>query len=102
MARKSSSSARPTRKATTPRARPVARRPSSGKMSPGICRVEQESTRTFGFVVRLGHKRTPRGWRPRFTAYFGDFSHGGKKEALAAAERWVRTVNRTGKAPSKK
>ena len=71
-------------------------------LPPGICRVEQESTRTFGYVVRVGHRRSPRGWRPRFTAYFGDFSHGGKKPALAAATRWLKTLERTGKAPEKK
>lgn len=68
----------------------------------GICRVEQPSTRTFGYVVRVGHRRSAKGWRPRFTAYFGDFSNGGKKDALAAATKWLRTLERTGKAPKKK
>lgn len=71
-------------------------------LPPGICRVEQESTRTFGYVVRVGHRRSPKGWRPKFTAYFGDFSHGGKKPALAAAVRWLKALERTGKAPEKK
>ncbi len=71
------------------------------KLPPGICRVDQASTRTFGFVVRVGHRRSAKGWRPRFTAYFGDFSHGGKKPALAAAVKWLKTLERTGKAPPK-
>ena len=79
---------------------PRARRVNS-KLPPGICRVDQASTRTFGFVVRVGHRRSPRGWRPRFTAYFGDFSHGGKKSALAAAVKWLKTLERTGKPPAK-
>jgi len=43
-----------------------------------------------------------RGWRPRFKAYFGDVSHGGKKKALAAAVKWLKTLERTGKPPAKK
>lgn len=94
-------------KATTPKAKvrlPAVRARSRAYagLPPGICRVEQESTRTFGYVVRVGHRRSPRGWRPKFTAYFGDFSHGGKKPALAAATRWLKTLERTGKAPEKK
>jgi hypothetical protein len=53
-------------------------------------------------VVRVGHRPSPRGWRPRFTAYFGDFSHGGKKNALAAATRWLTILEKTGKAPAKR
>lgn len=71
-------------------------------LPPGICRVEQPSTRTFGYVVRVGHRPSPRGWRPRFTAYFGDFSHGGKKNALAAATRWLAVLEKTGKPPAKR
>lgn len=71
-------------------------------LPPGICRVEQASTRTFGYVVRVGHRPSPKGWRPRFTAYFGDFSNGGKKNALEAATRWLDRLQRTGKPPKKK
>jgi len=103
MPRKSSTAARPSRKPTgTTRARTTTRRASTSKLPAGICRVDQQSTRTFGYVVRLGHVSTPRGWRPKFTAYFGDFTYGGKKDALAAAERWARIVNRTGRAPARK
>jgi hypothetical protein len=78
-----------------PRARRV-----NHNLPPGICRVEQPSTRTYGFVVRVGHRPSPKGWRPKYTAYFGDHSHGGKKAALAAATRWLKTLARTGKPPA--
>jgi hypothetical protein len=70
--------------------------------TPGISRIDQESTRTHGFVVRLDYQRTDSGWRPKHTAFFGDASHGGKDEAMKAAETFVRKVKRTGKAPAKR
>lgn len=79
-----------------PRVRSVNR-----NLPPGICRVEQPSTRTFGYVVRVGHRQSAKGWRPKFKAYFGDFSNGGKKNALAAAVKWLKTLEKTGKAPEK-
>lgn len=101
-ARKPAASRRPAArrkkvKLPSPRERRVNR-----NLPPGICRVEQPSTRTFGYVVRVGHRPSPRGWRPRFTAYFGDFSHGGKKNALAAATRWLTVLEKTGKPPAKR
>ena len=58
-------------------------------VSPGISRIDQDSTRTHGFVVRLGYSRTSSGgWRPRHQAFFGDATHGGKRGALRAAEAW--------------
>jgi hypothetical protein len=80
-----------------PRTRPV-----NPTLPPGICRVDQASTRTFGYVVRVGHRRTPRGWRPKFKAYFGDVTYGGKHGALTAAVKWLRTLGRTGKPPARK
>jgi hypothetical protein len=63
------------------------------RMSPGISRIDQESTRTHGYFVRVGYERTKQGtWRPRYRAFFGDFSHGGKTKALRAAEAWLREV----------
>ncbi len=99
VARKPVASRRTKNKVTlpAPRVRSVNR-----NLPPGICRVEQPSTRTFGYVVRVGHRQSPKGWRPKFKAYFGDFSHGGKKPALAAAVRWLKTLEKTGKAPAKK
>ncbi len=95
---------RPTRKnrakkvtLPAPRARRV-----NKKLPPGVCRVDQQSTRTFGYVVRVGHKASANGWRPRFTAYFGDHTYGGKKGALEAAERWLKILARTGKPPARK
>jgi hypothetical protein len=99
-ARKPASSSRAKKTTVTlpaPRVRTVNR-----NLPPGICRVEQPSTRTFGYVVRVGHRQSPKGWRPKFKAYFGDFSHGGKKPALAAAVKWLKTLAKTGKAPVKK
>ena len=99
------------RRAATPRAAPKAKprkvalpapraRRVNRNLPPGICRVEQPSTRTYGFVVRVGHRPSPKGWRPKYTAYFGDHSHGGKKNALAAATKWLKTLARTGKPPA--
>ena len=93
-----SRTSKPVKKVTLPAAR--ARRVNSS-LPPGICRVDQASTRTFGFVVRVGHRRSAKGWRPKYTAYFGDFSNGGKKQALAAAVKWLKTLERTGKPPAK-
>src|SRR4051812_3050846 len=53
--------------------------------SPGITRVDQESTRTHGWVGRVGYRRTDAGWRPQFTSFFGDRSHGSSGDALKAA-----------------
>lgn len=62
--------------------------------SPGITRVDQESTRTHGWVGRVGYRRTDAGWRPQFTSFFGDRSHGSSAEALKAAEKWLRATKR--------
>lgn len=62
--------------------------------SPGISRIDQESTRTHGYVGRVGYRRTDSGWRPQFTAFFGDRSHGGAIEALRAAEKWLKATKR--------
>jgi hypothetical protein len=106
MAKKSSrarKSAGPKRSVKAKVTLPAARvRRVNRNLLPGICRVEQPSTRTYGYVVRVGHRQSPKGWRPKFTAYFGDFSHGGKKPALAAATRWLKTLEKTGKPPVKK
>ena len=59
------------------------------KPSPGISRVDQEATRTHGYAARVGYEKTPTGWRPRHTAFFGDRTHGNPTRALKAAEEWV-------------
>lgn len=59
---------------------------------PGISRIDQESTRTHGYFVRVGYHRTREGaWRPKHRAFFGDASHGGKEKAFKAAVKWLKT-----------
>ena len=91
------------RRSTSPssraRARVRAKARSQTKRVRGISRIDQPSTRTFGFFVRYGYRHTSAGYRPRFTAFFGDATYGGKRKALAAAERWIRHVERRGKPP---
>ena len=72
-------------------AKKVSRRVGKSKI-PGISRIDQESTRTHGWFVRVGYRRTKQGWRPKHRAFFGDKSHGGKTSALKAAEVWLNSV----------
>lgn len=59
---------------------------------PGVSRIDQESTRTHGYFVRVGYHRTKEGaWRPKHRAFFGDASHGGKEKAFKAAVKWLKT-----------
>jgi hypothetical protein len=75
-------------------ARKTARR-SSRSATAGISRIDQASTRTHGFFVRVGYHRTKDGaWRPKHRAFFGDASHGGKAKALKAATRWLKGVSK--------
>lgn len=70
---------------------------SAGR-SPGISRIDQPSTRTHGWFVRLNYKVGRDGeCRPKHTKFFGDFTHGGKKKGLAAAEKYVRSIRRAEK-----
>lgn len=62
---------------------------------PGISRIDQESTRTHGYFVRVGYHRTRDGnWRPKHRKFFGDATYGGKTKALKAAEKWLKGVGR--------
>jgi hypothetical protein len=72
-------------------AKKTSRRVGKSKI-PGISRIDQESTRTHGWFVRVGYRRTKQGWRPKHRAFFGDKSHGGKTAALKAAEQWLNSV----------
>lgn len=73
-------------------------RPRVGrKLSPGIVRLDYDRAR--GYIVRLSYRLTKTGWRPRFNRYFSDVKYGGKKQALTAAEAWLKVVTRTGRAP---
>lgn len=72
-------------------ARKTARRGASSSV-PGISRIDQESTRTHGYFVRVGYHRTKEGaWRPKHRAFFGDASHGGKEKAFKAAVKWLKS-----------
>lgn len=96
-------------KITLPKAR---YRRVNKRLPPGVCRVDQPSTRTHGYVVRLGHRpvkfkepwmeKAHVVWRPKLSAYFGDHSHGGPAAALEACRRWIRYVVRHGKPPKRK
>jgi hypothetical protein len=67
----------------------------AGSATAGISRIDQVSTRTHGFFVRVGYHRTKDGaWRPKHRAFFGDASHGGKAKALKAASKWLKTVSK--------
>ncbi|MGQ0646495.1 MAG: hypothetical protein ACT4P7_02930 [Gemmatimonadaceae bacterium] len=69
-----------------------ATRKSSGSSVPGISRIDQESTRTHGYFVRVGYHRTKEGaWRPKHRAFFGDASHGGKDKGFKAAVKWLKS-----------
>lgn len=74
---------------------------SSRSSSSGISRIDQDSTRTHGYVVRVDYRQTDTGWRPKHKAFFGDASHGGPRKALAAAEAWLGDLRKT-KKPTKK
>jgi len=58
-------------------------RPSA---TPGICRIDQPSHRTHGFFVRLQRKGKIH------SAFFTDQMHGGREQALAAAQAHVRKL----------
>jgi hypothetical protein len=74
------------------------KRTSSSSRRRGISRIDQPSKRTHGWFVRVGyHERRDGSYGPRHTKFFGDASHGGKRKALAAAEKFVATVSRGGR-----
>lgn len=78
------------KKAAKKGARKTARKPATSV--PGISRIDQESTRTHGYFVRVGYHRTSTGaWRPKNRAFFGDASHGGKEKAFKAAVKWLKS-----------
>src|SRR3989442_14072233 len=60
------------------RSRPVRRR--------GISRIDQPSTRTYGWFVRAAFYKRPDGsYAPRHRKFFGDASYGGQRRALRGA-----------------
>lgn len=65
----------------------------------GISRIDQDSTRTHGWFVRVGYAADKKGiYRARHTRYFGDATHGGKKKGLEAAIKFVNGLTRKKKA----
>jgi hypothetical protein len=58
-------------------------RPSA---TPGVCRIDQPSHRTHGFFVRLQRKGKIH------SAFFTDKMHGGRAQALAAAQEHCRKL----------
>jgi hypothetical protein len=58
--------------------------------------------------VRVGYRLTDKGWRPKFSAFFGDATHKGPGGALRAAKAWHKEMSgsagksrRNGKAKTK-
>ena len=61
----------------------------------GISRIDQPSTRTFGWFVRVGyHVRRDGSYGARHTKFFGDVTNSGRKKALKAAEKYVKSVHK--------
>ncbi len=89
------------RPSTRSKSAPKTRSRSTSKV-PGISRIDQASTRTFGWFCRFGYRPTPSGTRPKFTAFFGDASNGGKKKGFDKAMAWLKAVQRSGRPPKKK
>jgi hypothetical protein len=85
-------------KAKTPRSaakKPAAKRKSGSTSVPGISRIDQESTRTHGYFVRVGYHRSKEGaWRPKHRSFFGDAGHGGKEKAFKAAVKWLKDAQK--------
>lgn len=75
--------------------KPAGKRKGGTTSVPGISRIDQESTRTHGYFVRVGYHRTAEGsWRPKDRAFFGDAGHGGKEKALKAAMKWLKDAQK--------
>lgn len=75
--------------------KPAAKRKGGTASVPGISRIDQESTRTHGYFVRVGYHRTKEGaWRPKHRSFFGDAGHGGKEKAFKAAVKWLKDAQK--------
>ena len=85
--------AKKTRRASRTGAKRATRKKTN--LPAGISRIDQASTRTHGFFVRVGYHRTREGaWRPKHRSFFGDAGHGGKAKALKAAAKWLKSVSK--------
>ncbi len=59
----------------------------------GISRIDQPSTRTHGWFVRLNYQGRRDGtYGPRHQKFFGDATYGGKRKALQAAQAYLAAV----------
>jgi len=75
--------------------KPAAKRKSGATAVPGISRIDQESTRTHGYFVRVGYHRTKEcPASPKHRAFFGDAGHGGKEKAFKAAVKWLKEAQK--------
>jgi hypothetical protein len=89
---------RATRKNSVKRTSITLPKPRRGRrLSPGLVRLDYPKVK--GYLVRIGYRRTVKGWRPRFKAYFGDGRYGGPRRAKAAAEAWLKQLIKTGRPP---
>jgi len=62
----------------------------------GISRIDQPSTRTYGWFVRTGfYKRRDGTYVPRYRKFFGDVTHRGKWRALQAAQAYLASVTQS-------
>lgn len=96
-ARKSAAKSAPPRakSAKAPAKKAAAKRKAGSTSVPGISRIDQESTRTHGYFVRVGYHRTKEGaWRPKHRAFFGDAGNGGKEKAFKAAVKWLKDAQK--------
>ena len=60
---------------------------------PGISRIDQPSTRTYGWFVRAGfYRRRDGAYVPRHTRFFADLTFGGKRRALQAAQGFLASL----------
>ena len=65
----------------------------------GISRIDQPSTRTYGWFVRADfYRRHDGSYVPRYRKFFGDVTHGGKRGALRAAQAYLAKVARAPRA----
>jgi hypothetical protein len=64
--------------------------------TPGISRIDQPEKRTHGFFVRLRRKGK------MFTGFFGDKSHGGRDQALEAAQVYYQKLVKKHEAATRK
>jgi hypothetical protein len=69
--------------------RPKNPTPAQREQWRGISRIDQPTTRTFGWFVRVGFRAQGDGtYAPKHSKFFGDASHGGPRKALLAARKW--------------